>query len=151
MANDEANMVGRKFKADPPLIVTAERIAAFCDAVGDNNPLYLDPDAARQGPYGRIIAPPALVASFRHADNVFDRMALFRNGGLMAGIDVEIDLPVFAGDAIQIASEVKETYQKTGRTGTMVFVVVRSTLTNQHGDVVARVDFRMMKRQPAER
>ncbi len=148
MANDDRNIVGRKFEADPPFVVTAERIAAFCDAVGDNNPLYLDPIAAREGPYGRIIAPPALVASFRHADNVFDRIALFRGGGLKAGIDVEIESPVFAGDALRIASEVKDMYEKTGRTGTMVFVVVRSTLTNQHDQVVARVDFRMMRRKP---
>ncbi len=148
MANDANPIVGRKFQADPPVVVTAERIAAFCDAVGDNNPLYLDPVAARAGPYGRIIAPPALVASFRHTDNVFDRIAIFRGGGLMAGIDVEIEAPVFAGDAIRIASEVKDMYEKTGRTGTMVFVVVRSTLTNQHDQVVARLDFRMMRRKP---
>lgn len=148
MPDDDAKIVGRKFAADPPVVVTAQWIAAFCDAVGDNNPLYLDPAAAREGPYGRIIAPPALVASFRHADNVFERIALFRGGGLMAGIDVEIESPVFAGDAISIASEVKDMYEKTGRTGTMVFVVVRSTLTNQRGEVVARVDFRMMRRKP---
>lgn len=148
MATDDTKIVGRKFEADPPFLVTAERIAAFCDAIGDNNPLYLDPLAAGEGPYGRIVAPPALVASFRHADNVFERIALFRNGGLMAGIDVEVEAPVFAGDSIRIASEVKDMYEKTGRTGTMVFVVVRSTLTNQLGQVVAKVDFRMMRRRP---
>jgi hypothetical protein len=40
----------------------------------------------------------------------------------------------------------KETYEKTGRTGTMIFAVVRSTLTNQKGEVVAYVDHRMMNR-----
>ncbi len=147
MASKE-KIVGRKFAADPAFVVSTERIAAFCEAVGDINPLYLDPEAAREGPYGRIVAPPALVASFRHADNVFDRIAIFRGGGLMAGIDIEIEAPVFAGDALRIASEVREMYEKTGRTGTMVFVVVQSTLINQHDQVVARVDFRMMRRKP---
>jgi hypothetical protein len=42
---------------------------------------------------------------------------------------------------------VKETYEKTGRTGTMMFTVIRSTLTNQNGGVVARIDYRMMSRK----
>jgi len=32
---------------------------------------------------------------------------------------------------------VKEIYEKTGRTGTMVFVVIRSTLKNQKDEVLA--------------
>ena len=44
------------------------------------------------------------------------------------------------------SSEVKDIYEKTGRSGTMVFAVVRSTLTNQKGQVVAYVQHRMMNR-----
>jgi acyl dehydratase len=39
--------------------VTAERIADYCLAIRNSNPLYTDPEAARKGPYGGIIAPPA--------------------------------------------------------------------------------------------
>jgi acyl dehydratase len=38
--------------------VTPESIAAYCEAVRNRNPLYLDPEAAREGPFGGIIAPP---------------------------------------------------------------------------------------------
>lgn len=126
-------------------LVTAERIASFCAAIDDDNPLYVDPAAAKAGPYGGIIAPPAFVASFRHADGVFDRLRAGRRG-LMGGIDIELGVPIRAGDSIRVSSQVKDTYEKTGRTGTMTFVVVRSTLTNQHGELVARVDYRMMNR-----
>jgi acyl dehydratase len=64
----------------------------------------------------------------------------------MAGIDIELHVPIRVGDSIQVSSELKETYEKTGRTGTMIFAVVRSTLTNQEGEVVAYVDHRMMNR-----
>jgi acyl dehydratase len=43
---------------------------------------------------------------------------------------------------------VKEIYEKTGRTGAMIFIAIRSTLINQRGEVVARVDHRMMNRRP---
>ena len=64
----------------------------------------------------------------------------------MAGIDIELGAPIRAGDSIHVSSELKETYEKTGRTGTMIFAVVRSTLTNQKGELVAYVDHRMMNR-----
>jgi 3-hydroxybutyryl-CoA dehydratase len=146
MQEKDSQMLGRRFDAGEPFVVTAEKIAAFCDAVGDNNPLYVDAAAAKAGPYGAIIAPPAFVASFRYADNVFDQIPAFSRGGLMGGIDFELQAPIRAGDAIRVSSEVKEIYEKTGRTGAMIFVVVRSTLTNQRGEVVAYVDHRMMNR-----
>jgi acyl dehydratase len=86
------------------------------------------------------------VASFRYVDKVLEQIPAFSHGGLMAGIDIELDAPIRAGDSIRVSSRVKETYEKTGRTGTMIFVVVRSTLTNQNGEVVAHVDHRMMNR-----
>lgn len=144
MEEDKSNFMSRTFEADEPFLVTAERITNFCASIGDYNPLYLDTAAAKAGPYGGIIAPPAFVASLRYADNAFEQIPAFSHGGLMAGIDIELDAPIRAGDSIWVSSKVKETYEKTGRTGTMTFVVVRSTPTNQKGEVIARVDHRMM-------
>jgi 3-hydroxybutyryl-CoA dehydratase len=146
MRESDSKLIGRKYDAGAAFVVTAEKIAAFCDAVGDLNPLYVDSAAAIAGPYGGIVAPPAFVASFRYADNVFDRIPAFSRGGLMGGIDFEIFAPIRAGDSILVSSEVKEIYEKTGRTGAMIFAVVRSTLKNQRGEVVAHVDHRMMNR-----
>jgi acyl dehydratase len=143
---DEPKAVGRTFVARQPTLVTAERIASFCAAVGETNPLYVDPVAAAAGPFGGIVAPPAFVAGFRYADDVFEQIPAFSRGGLMGGIDLELEVPVRPGDSIQVSSLVKEIYEKTGRTGTMIFAVVQSTLTNQNGQVVARVYHRMMNR-----
>ena len=45
----------------PPLTfaVTEASIADYCRAVRNDNPLYLDADAARTGPFAAIVAPPA--------------------------------------------------------------------------------------------
>ena len=150
MADDsnKSNATGNTLMVRGPLLITAEGIANFCIAVGETNPLYVDPAAAAAGPYGGIIAPPAFVAGFRYADDIFDSLPAFASGGLMAGIDIELGAPIRAGDSIHVSSKLKETYKKTGRTGTMTFAVVRSTLTNQKGEVVAYVDHRMMNRLP---
>ena len=146
MSDDASNLVGRKVTAGEPVVVTAEKLANFCTAVGETNPLFLDPVAAQAGPYGGIIAPPSFAASIRRGEGSPDQ-GLFPRGGLMAGIDMELKTPIRPGDTISVTTEVKETYEKTGRTGTMTFTVIRSTLTNQKDEVVAYVDHRMMKRQ----
>ena len=144
MKEDQSNLA-RRFQPDAPVEVTTEKIANFCTAVGDLNPLYLDPIAAQAGPYGGIIAPPWFAASIRRGEGSAEQ-ALFPRGGLMAGIDMELKTPIRPGDSISVKTEVKETYEKTGRTGTMTFTVIRSTLSNQKGEVVAYVDYRMMNR-----
>ena len=37
--------------------VTRESIAAYCEAIRNDDPLYLDEAAAKAGPFGRIVAP----------------------------------------------------------------------------------------------
>jgi len=150
MSDDSSDITGRKFNGRAPFVVTAERIADFCAAIGDLNPLYLDANAAASGPYGGIVAPPAFVAAFRYADDVFDQLPAFQRGGLMGGIDFELGAPIRPGDSIRVSSEVKEVYEKTGRTGTMIFAVVQSTLINQKDEIVARVHHRMMNRPNRE-
>jgi acyl dehydratase len=41
--------------------VTASAIRSWCDAMGERNPVYLDPDAAREAGYLDVIAPPAML------------------------------------------------------------------------------------------
>jgi acyl dehydratase len=146
MAQDNSKIGAGTLEAGAPLVVTAERIASFCATVGEDNPLYVDPVAAQAGRYGGIVAPPAFVASFRYADDVFDQIPALGRGGLLGGIEIELDAPIRPGDSIRVGSSIKEMYEKTGRSGTILFVVVRSTLTNQRGEVVARVDHRMTRR-----
>lgn len=144
MKEDETGLA-RRFETDAPVEVTAEKIANYCTAIGDFNPLYLDPIAAQAGPYGGIIAPPWFATLIRREGSAGQK--LFPRGGLMAGIDLDLKTPLRPGDTISVTTEVKETYEKTGRTGTMTFTVIRSTLTNQNGEVAAYVDYRMMNRQ----
>ena len=46
---------------------------------------------------------------------------------------------IVAGDSLTASSHLKEVYPKTGRSGTMVFVVWETTFRNQKGQVVADV------------
>ena len=70
---------------------------------------------------------------------------LGRNG-FDAGKDIEIGAPIRPGDVLTASSTVHDIYEKTGRSGTMVFIVFRTTVTNQDGAMVAVVDQKMMFR-----
>jgi hypothetical protein len=46
----------------------------------------------------------------------------------------------------RVVSSIHDIYEKTGRSGTMTFMVVRYVLTNQRDELVATIDNRMMYR-----
>ncbi len=146
MVEYDPALVGRVFETENPFPVTAEMIANFCAVMGETNPLHTDPEAAKRGPYGGIVAPPSFAATFHDSDNVFQKIPPYSMERLAAGMDIEFIAPIRAGDSITIASHFKDAYEKTGRTGTMTFVVYRSTLKNQNGEVVAHIDHRFMSR-----
>jgi hydroxyacyl-ACP dehydratase HTD2-like protein with hotdog domain len=57
-------------------------------------------------------------------------------------MDVEFVTPIRAGDSITTVSRVKEIYEKTGRSGAMLFIVISSELRKQDGEIAARVEHR---------
>lgn len=126
--------------------ITAEHILAYCTAVGDTNPLYTDPAAAAAGPYGAIVAPPAMVTAAATEPGL-DPKVTFGNTTFNGGQHCEFRALVLAGDVISARSAVHEIYEKTGRTGRMLFVVRRTTYTNQRGETVAVIDSSTVHRE----
>jgi acyl dehydratase len=139
-------LIGRIFETTDPAPVSADMIRKFTEAIGETNPIHTDEEAASKGPYGSLTAPPSFAVTFRNGQHFFQHVPRFGKQGFDAGKDVEFVAPIRPGDSITLSSHVKEIYEKTGRTGSMVFVIVRSTLKNQKGEVVAHVDHRFMNR-----
>jgi acyl dehydratase len=133
---------GRIFESAKPLQVTSEMIADFCAAIGETNPLYTDPEAASAGPHRGLVAPPSLAAIFGDGEYIFQHFPELDTRRLLAGIDVEFLTPIRAGDSITTISQIKEIYEKTGRSGPMVFIVIGSILRKHNGEVAARIDYR---------
>jgi 3-hydroxybutyryl-CoA dehydratase len=133
---------GRTFESANPVHVTREMIADFCAAIGETNPLYTNPEVARAGPHGGLVAPPSLAAIFGEGENIFQHFPEFNRRRLAAGMDVEFVVPIRAGDSITTVSRVKEIYEKTGRSGAMLFIVISSELRKANGEIAARVEHR---------
>ena len=129
--------------------VTKENIIAYARAVGETNPLYLDEEAAKASPYGTIIAPP-LFYNMMSLRPGLDPKVKFGTSGLYAGSHAEFLEPIRAGDTISAKTQVADVYAKTGRTGTMVFTVRRTTYTNQKGEKTIVEDHIMVRRDPRQ-
>jgi acyl dehydratase len=66
-----------------------------------------------------------------------DAKVRFGNTAMFAGCSLETFAPVRPGDTITARVQVKEVFPKTGRSGTMLFLIHRTTYTNQDGVQVA--------------
>jgi acyl dehydratase len=55
--------VGRTFAAEVPFVVGREHIRQFAAAVGDDNPLSRDLDAAKAAGYPDLVAPPTFLTT----------------------------------------------------------------------------------------
>jgi len=132
-------LFGRVFETGEAVTVTAESIRTFCASIGEDNPLYTSEHN------GVLTAPPSYALVFRNGDNFWRNVPRIGRG-FDAGKEVEFFAPIRAGDRITLATELKESYEKTGRSGTMIFVVVRSTLANHRGETVAHIDQRYVYR-----
>ena len=52
------DFIGREFPPSPPYEVGREKIREFATAIGDTNPAYTDPEAAKALGHPDVIAPP---------------------------------------------------------------------------------------------
>ena len=142
----DKSILGQVFDETDFTPVSAVDILKFADALGETNPLYTDEAAAAEGPYGGLVAPPTYVTRLRPNKMTPEHMPRFGKVGFDGGRDVEIFAPVRPGDTLKMVSTIHDIYEKTGRSGSMYFIVLRNEITNQDGKKVAIVDHRIMQR-----
>jgi acyl dehydratase len=118
--------------------VGSEKIREYARAVGEENPVYLDREAAKETGFRDVAAPPmfAVVYSFGAMGPAMldPEVGIDFSHMVHAGQEFTWGEPVCAGDTISTTAEVKEIYDK----GPMGFYVFESVSTNQDGQEVAR-------------
>lgn len=142
----DRGLVGRVLgeRVFPP--VTREEMLAYAAASGETAPLFVDEAAARRGPFGTLVAPPTFPLSL-HAFAVRpENLPSLGATSFDAGKDIEFGEPVRAGDVLTMATVIHDVYEKTGRSGSMRFMVLRTTITKRGGPMVAIIDQQMMFR-----
>jgi len=126
--------------------VTKEEIVEFAQSIGETNPLYTDEAYAKTTPYGGLIAPPAFCIVFRSYAGLPDLKLNYGKRGFDGGKECTFLEPIRPGDTITGVDRIAQVYEKTGRSGNMIFIVRESELTNQHGAKVAVVRQSLIRR-----
>lgn len=137
----DPSILGAEFDRATEGPVKAEELIAFAKALGETSPCYTEPGPA-------LVAHPTYCVRFKGQKFFPDNLpeSLKTRMSFDAGKDLELGVPIRPGDTITVRSTLHDVYEKTGRSGSMVFVVVRFTLANQRGELLAKVDNRLMYR-----
>ena len=114
-------------------------------AIGDFNPLYTDRDFARSHGLPDVMAPPTLICdTWQFVEGDIDdegrQLALkdeLEMGGLRAGNSYEFFQPVHPGDVVTAKRKTKDVYEKTGRSGRLLFWEVETSYFNQRDELLA--------------
>jgi acyl dehydratase len=131
--------------------ITAQQIREFAEAVGDLNPLYLDPDAARQAGYPDVIAPPTFCMHLR-GGKVLPEVPLEPGlASLHAGQELEFNDEIYAGRTYTVVARLAEVYEKTGRSGPLGVIVREMLVKDEDGGTVMALRERQMIRSPEKK
>ncbi len=139
------HLIGRERVYTAPEEVGRASIRKFALALEDTNPLYVDREAARQSPYGDVIAPPTFVCEtwqyyrgqLDEEGGFTDRLEMPDGQPIRASNDYIFHRPMGPDDIITARWTIRDIYAKGGRTGPLLFVVVQITYTNQHENCLA--------------
>jgi hypothetical protein len=121
--------------------VSAEELTEFARAVGETAPWFTDPG------HPELRAVPNFAAKYhgrRMWPAEFPRLSK-TSMGFDAGKRVEVHGAIRAGDVLVARSKIHDVYEKTGRSGSMVFLVHRMEFTNQRDELVSIVDWRFLQ------
>ena len=138
--------VGQKVVIQAPDEMGRSSLRQYALAIGDFNPLYSDRGFAQTHGLREVMAPPTLICdTWQYVDSdMDDRGDLVGRGpireleGLRAGNEYEFFQPIRPDDVISAHWTVKDVYEKTGRTGSLVFQVIETTFYNQADELLAR-------------
>jgi acyl dehydratase len=114
----DQSFVGRVYAPTAPYEVGREKIREFADAIGDPNPAYRDPDAAKGLGHPDVIAPPtfAIIVTSRAGHQVIMDPELGVDYSRVVHGEQRFEhvRPIHAGDALTVVVTVQDIRSAAG-------------------------------------
>jgi hypothetical protein len=138
LAAVRAEWVGRELETTTYEVREADMVA-WAEACGETEARFVDPA------HPDFQAHPTFTSQFMHVPGLPDDFPRFsERPGMDGGKSVELFRPLRAGERLEGTASVADVYDKTGRSGTMYFVVHRTRFRDEAGEEVAVVDWRLI-------
>jgi uncharacterized protein len=146
--------------------VNVAMIRHWCEAMGDTNPVYTDPDAAAASVHGGLVAPPTMMQAWVMRPFGSGRPAPTNNpyAELLAVLDADFPSVVATnceqtyhrylrpGDKVSMRTVIESvSEEKTTGLGTGHFVTTRQDYFDDGGELVGSMVFRILRFRPAAR
>ena len=143
--------------------VNQAMIRHWCEALGDTNPVYTDPEAAAASIHGGVVAPPAMLQAWvmlginppaRDPDNPYERLtALLAARGYTSVVatncDQTYDRYLRPGDRLTMRTTITGVSpRKDTALGTGHFVTTRQDYLDASGARVGSMEFRIIRFRP---
>lgn len=148
--------------------VNQAMIRHWCEAMGDRNPVYTDPASAAGSIHGQVVAPPAMLQAWilggiamaggvddprdkqRELHRLFDAHGF--TGVVATNTDQEYRRYLVEGDRVTARTRIEAiSEQKATGLGVGYFIDTRTVFTDQNGDEVGSLTFRVLKFEAAAR
>ncbi|PZC49380.1 MAG: N-terminal half of MaoC dehydratase [Chloroflexi bacterium] len=117
----------------------SKTISGYALTIGDNNPLYTDPEYGKKTRYGAQIAPGNALALVRYpAVHGARREGGYPVANFFSGTAWEFFDVVRVGSRFRSSKKTKEIVEKVGSRGTLYFLVTELMYWDYHGDLPAK-------------
>jgi acyl dehydratase len=128
----------KDFVLDPEKVVTVAKMS------GETLPQFCDPD------HPEFQAPPAFIASLASGRHLPVDFPTIGGVPMDGGKAVTVLKPVRPGQPLTGRTHLHDIYDKSGRSGRMIFLVSRMEIFNEAGEHVATSDSRQVIREKSQ-
>jgi len=142
----DPSFVGRSWPPTEPYIVGREKIREFAAAIGADDPLYHDPEAARAAGYADVVAPPTFptVVTMAASRQIVNDPGLGLDYTRVVHGDQRFSYtrPVVAGDTLICTNTVEEITRRGGHD----FLTPRTDVTSESGEPIVTAWSKLVQR-----
>jgi hypothetical protein len=119
----------------------ADKLADYAKSCGETASKFIDPDDPD------FQAPPTIGSSLQPKQRMPNDFPTFKGLGMDAGKAVAPDKPMRAGAPITARTHMHDIYTKTGRSGRMVFFVIRMEFSDADDTLLGTADTSIVIRE----
>ena len=130
--------------------VERDRVTQFAEAIGEDDPVFLDPEAARAAGFAEQVAPPTFptVMQIMTSGQVVLDQELGLNYALVVHGEQSYEWrrPIVVGDVLRATPRIADIYAR----GPNEFLIIEAEITDAAGDVVCLGRTTLLSRGTAE-
>ena len=133
----DPSFVGRSWPPTAPYVVGREKIREFATAIGADDPLHHDPEAAKAAGYPDVVAPPTFPVISHDPGLGLDYTRVVHGDQRFSHTR-----PIVAGDTLVCTNTVEEITQRGGHG----FLTTRCDVTTEAGEPVVTAWSKLVQR-----